>query len=138
MKKKKHNKLMKVIIIFAIFVLISIVALNLIVWRMDEDTWIKNSNGIWTRHGNPSETPSEVKEQQQVITCAKDIYYQFKKRIIISSQCLGACGNYSIDIVHVPRTAEDDKTDSQCEDYLNGETSHFIELDKEGNVVRII
>ena len=136
MKKGKHNKL---IIIFSIFVLIFILALNFIVWRMDEDSWIKNSGGVWIKHGNPTETPPEVKVQQQIITCAIDIYSQFKTNgMIFYSQCIGACGNYSIDLVYVPRILEDDKIENQCEDYLNRKTSHLIELDKEGKIVRII
>jgi hypothetical protein len=134
MKRIKNKKLFFGIIIIAIFVLGIFFIL-----KINEDNWIKNSKGIWTRHGNPAETPIEVKEQQKIIACATDIYSQFKtKGMVFSSQCLGACGNYSIDIVHVPRTAEDDKTENQCEEYLNGKTNHFIELDKEGNIVRII
>jgi hypothetical protein len=139
MKKKINKKLMKGVIISAILVLIFILSLNFIVWRMDEDSWIKNSNGIWTRHGNPAETPAEVTEQKQIIACATDIYSQFKQNgMVFYSQCLGACGNYSIDIVHVPRNKEDDKPENQCDDYSKGKTSHFIELDKEGKIVRII
>jgi hypothetical protein len=63
----KHNKLMKVIIIFIILILIFIIGLNFIVLRMDEDTWIKNSDGVWIKHGNPSDTPDEVKEQSYII-----------------------------------------------------------------------
>ena len=63
----KHNKLRKGIIIFAILILIFILGLNFIVLRMDEDTWIKDSRGVWIKHGNPTETPDEVKEQYYII-----------------------------------------------------------------------
>ena len=42
-----------------------------------------------------------------------------------------------IDIVHVPRNAEDDLTENQCEDFRLGKVMHFIELDKTGSIVRI-
>ena len=67
MKKNVSKKLMKVIIISAILVLIFILGLNYIVLKMDEDTWIKNSEGVWIKHGNPSVTPDEVKEQSHII-----------------------------------------------------------------------
>ena len=54
-----------------------------------------------------------------------------------SSQCLGVVGGYAVDIVHVPRTEEDNLPENQCEDYREGRVSKFIELDKDGNVIRI-
>lgn len=38
-----------------------------------EDSWIKDSNGIWIKHGNPSETPDYVLEQQKaLLNCASN------------------------------------------------------------------
>ncbi len=103
-----------------------------------EDTWIKDSKGVWIKHGAPSETPDYVAEQQEAISCALGLYEQkMAEGMNFSSQCLGTCGDYSVDIVHVPRTAEDDLAESQCQDYLNSQTIYFIELDKEGEIVRI-
>ena len=87
----------------------------------------------------PSETPDYVKKQQTAISCALGLYNQKKDEgMDFSSQCLGACGDYVIDIVHVPRSDEDNLIENQCEDYREGRVSNFIELDKEGNLVRII
>lgn len=33
----------------------------------NEDSWIKNENGIWIKHGNPTETPNYVIKQQKAI-----------------------------------------------------------------------
>jgi len=138
MKKGKHNKLMKWVIISAILVLIFILGLNYIVLRMDEDSWIKDSRGVWVKHGNPAETPDYVSQQKTMVLCAMDIYAQLSSNgVIFSSQCIGSCGNYSVDIVHVPRTAEDGNPENQCAEYLQGETNKFIELDSHGDVVRI-
>jgi len=57
---------------------------------------------------------------------------------LFSSQCLGSCDTYAVDIVHVPRTREDDKEANQCESIRTGQLSHFIELDKDGKIVRIV
>jgi hypothetical protein len=139
MKKRINKKLVKRIAIPIVLILIFILGLYFIVLRMDEDSWIKNSKGIWTKHGNPAETPAEVIEQQQIIACVTDIYSQFKRNgMNFSSQCLGQCGDYSIDIVHTPRTAEDNLEENQCAEYITGTTSHFIEIDKDGKIVRII
>ncbi len=55
-----------------------------------------------------------------------------------NSQCLGTCGDYAVDIVHVPRTEGDNLIENQCEDYKTGKVNHFIELDKNGEIVRIV
>ena len=105
----------------------------------NEDTWIKDEKGIWIKHGNPSETPDYVTEQQNAVSCALNLYNEDKnKGTEFSSQCLGICGNYAVDVVHVPRTKEDNLVENQCEAYKNNEVNHFIELDKDGNIVRIV
>lgn len=100
-----------------------------------EDDWIKDSQGVWVKHGNPSETPDYVLEQQEIISCALEKFSAFSGEI--SSQCLGGCGDYAVDSVHIPRTAEDNLPENQCEDYASGIVNHFIELDKDGEIVRI-
>jgi hypothetical protein len=58
--------------------------------------------------------------------------------INFSSQCLGNCYNYVVDISHNPRLEEDDLKENQCPDYLSGKLKHFIELDPEGRLIRIV
>jgi len=104
-----------------------------------EDDWIKDSRGVWVKHGAPASVPAGVEEQQDAVTCAGNLYQQAKNSgINFSSQCLGTCSIYSIDIVHVPRTSEDNLIENQCSDFREGKTSKFIELDKEGEIVRIV
>ncbi len=126
---------------FLIYLLILILVLGIVLFfiRGSEDDWIKDSRGVWIKHGNPSLTPEKVLEQQEAINCALDLYGEQKREnISFSSQCLGTCDNYAVDIVHVPRTEEDNLIENQCSDFANGEVSHFIELDKEGRVVRVV
>lgn len=102
----------------------------------NEDTWIKDEKGVYVKHGNPSETPGYVFWQQAAILCAKDIFENFTEEK--NSQCLGTCGNYAVDFVHVPRSEEDNLVENQCSDYGNGIVNHFIELDENGEIVRIV
>lgn len=118
--------------------LILLAGLFLILLRGDEDTWIKDKNGIWIMHGNPSLIPEYVKTQQDAIACANQLYNNAKNnKTVFNSQCLGRCSTYSVDIVNVPRNSEDNKPENQCSDFQNKITTNFIELDKNGNIVRI-
>ncbi len=105
-------------------------------FRMQEDGWVKDSRGVWVQHGNPVSTPEDVLEQQHLISCANYLFDNFKQEK--NSQCLGTCDNYAVDLVHVPRTAEDNLPENQCPDYVSGKLTHFIELDKNGEIVRIV
>jgi hypothetical protein len=44
----------------------------------DEDSWIKDENGIWIKHGNPSTTPDYVLEQQKAIRDNQTTYNSSK------------------------------------------------------------
>lgn len=101
----------------------------------DEDDWIKDDRGVYVIHGNPSEIPNYVKEQQEAIICALNKLNNLAEEK--SSQCLGTCGDYAVDIVHVPRAEEDNLPENQCEDYGSGKVQYFIELDGNGEIVRI-
>lgn len=104
-----------------------------------EDNWIKDSRGVYVKHGNPAQTPDYVLTQENIINKATELYNNKKAEgMAFSSQCLGSVEDYAVDIVHVPRTNEDDVIENQCSDYRVGKVSHFIELDKNGDIVRIV
>lgn len=135
---EKKFKIKKSFLILGIILLLIGAVFLIKFFTGEEDSWIQDSRGVWVKHGNPAETPGYVSEQKTMILCAMDIYAQLSSNgVSFSSQCIGACGNYSVDIVNVPRTAEDDKIENQCEEYLNGETNQFIEMDSKGEIVRI-
>ncbi len=129
-----------------IWIFIVVIAVVLIVLFIrfviggNEDTWIKDGRGVYVKHGNPAETPDYVLEQQELIDNALDLYQEKSQEIEFSSQCLGNLEEYGyvVDIVHDPRNNEDNLPENQCEDYKNGKFIHFIELDGQGNVVRIV
>ncbi len=126
-------------LLIAIIIVVIIVIALLRVGNSGEDSWIKNEKGIYVKHGNPAKTPNEVLEQQVAISCAMSLYSQTRASgREINSQCLGRCQDFSVDIVHVPRTSDDDLVENQCSDFRNKLTNHFIELDKNGEIVRIV
>ena len=126
--------------IYLIFIVIAILIVGWIFVRFviggNEDDWIKDSRGVYVKHGNPAETPDYVLEQQEAINCALGKFSDFAGEK--NSQCLGTCWDYAVDIVHVPRTEEDNLIENQCVDYREGIASHFIELDKNKGIVRIV
>ena len=137
----KINKLRGIIIaVTVVIVLAVLIAVWLrIFWNGGEDTWIKDEKGVWIKHGVPVETPDYVNEQQEAILCADELYDNAESEgDIFLSQCLGTCEDYAVDIVNVPRNEDDDKIENQCSDYRNGIASHFIELDKNGEIVRVV
>jgi hypothetical protein len=132
MKKKYWYWIVGIIVLILIFI---------VVFRgfSGEDDWIKNSRGVYIKHGNPASTPDYVTGQQNIINCAIGLYNNEKtKDVVFNSQCLGKCSDYSVDVVNVPRTSEDNLVENQCSDFRNGVTKHFIELDKNGEVVRVV
>jgi len=125
------------VIMFIMFLLIVISLLMLTRLFTSEDSWIKDSRGVWIKHGVPASTPNYVLKQQEAINCSLTLYNEKKQEMNLSSQCLGKCGEYSVDIVHVPRTDEDDLEENQCSLYRDRITTRFIELDNEGDIVKV-
>lgn len=126
------------LIIISVIVLLCVVLAVRFIFGGGEDSWIKDESGLYVEHGSPSKISDKVLEQQELILNAMRLYYEKKNEgMNFSSQCLGVVDGYAVDIVHVPRTNEDDLEENQCEEYRNGEVKHFIELDSEGEVVRI-
>lgn len=126
--------------LYLVLIIIEIILISWIFVRFviggSEDSWSKDERGMYIKHGSPSETPDYVLEQQEVIKCALEKFENFVEEK--NSQCLGTCRGYAVDMVHVPRSEEDNQIENQCEDYRNGNVSHFIELDNDGNIVRIV
>ena len=104
----------------------------------NEDSWIKDEKGVYVEHGKPIFIPDYVKEQQDATECALGLYEQKKAEgMNFSSQCMGTCIGYAVDVVHVPRIEEDNLVENQCADFREGRVGRFIELDKDGEIVRI-
>ncbi len=124
---------------YLIIASIVIIAVSLfVVFRGSEDSWIKDERGVYVKHGNPAVMPDEVVMQQDMINCALGLYENASvSGINFNSQCLGTCRDYAVDIVHVLRTNEDNIPENQCDAFRSGQVKHFIELDANGEIVRI-
>lgn len=125
--------------IIGIIVILIVLGIIFVLLRGDEDDWILDSNGVYIKHGNPFNVPDYVRAQQETVACALSLYNDKKNSgMDFISQCIGKCGDYSVDIVHIPRSEEDNKVENQCADFRAGVTNHFIELDSKGEIVRIV
>jgi len=138
MRKWLRHKKRRIIVIMSVVVLVAIV---LLMFRgfSGEDNWIQDTRGIYVMHGNPDEVPEKVKLQESALRCAQELYLDMKSvGVKPSSQCLGVCFGYAVDVVHNPRIADDDKKENQCGAFLNGSVKKFIEIDKTGQILKVV
>lgn len=87
----------------------------------------------------PSTSVSENKKQE-LIRLAKERFNTRKSQGVNmeNGPCLGIIATgWVVDIVHNPREPIDDKPENQCSAYKNGSASHFIELDPDGNLIKV-
>lgn len=124
-------------ILGSIFLVLLVGGIYFFSLRVPEDYWYYDERGVWVKHGAPLNMPSYVLTQQQAIICAMNLYNSSSLENL-SSQCLGSCNDYAVDLVSVPRSEEDNKDENKCETIVRGKLSHVIELDVGGNIVRII
>ena len=82
---------------------------------------------------NSEELEAVSRAQQQYVTKAKA---GLDTR---SGPCLdeNLMPGWVADIVHNPRVRSDDLPENECKNYLSGMAKHFVELDLDGNVVRV-
>jgi hypothetical protein len=89
----------------------------------------------------PSYVPGRWPEADTAINQAKHLYTITKVSGADFSDgpCLtdALLPGWVADIVHSPRTPEDDLPKNQCSAFINGTATHFVELDTEGNLIRV-
>lgn len=85
--------------------------------------------------------PGVVTEVDTAVRQAQLLYQQKKAQGVdfTSGPCLtnDLMPNWVVDIVHVPRTKVDDLPQNQCQAFIEGRAKHFIELDTQGNLIRV-
>ena len=84
--------------------------------------------------GKNSEVDAAVKQAEEIYQQKKEEGVDFSSGPCLSEDFMA---NWVIDTVHNPRTSVDDNPANQCQAYLQGRAQHFVELDTEGNLVRI-
>lgn len=103
---------------------------------------------VFASNGNPFERklkngykPGVDLEADNAVNQAKKIYFQKKDQGIDLSE--GPCltndllPDWVVDIVHIPRETIDNLPENQCPAFIEGRAKHFVEMDPEGNVVRV-
>lgn len=62
-----------------------------------------------------------------------------RQEILDNGPCLSNAllPGWVADVVHSPRQPIDDLPENQCSSFISGEANHFVELDLEGNLVRV-
>lgn len=79
-------------------------------------------------------------ENDRAVWAALNLFKKEAKAMDLSSgPCLtnDLIPGWVVDIVHNPRELMDDLPQNQCQAYLEGRAKHFVELDMEGNLIRI-
>ena len=133
---KKSSKLYYLVgglIIAITFLMVSILLNN-------TGSWVLTENGVWVAQGEPRTMPGVVLDQQILLLAAQALYDEANgaNTNLAYGQCLGSIGDdWVVDIAHSPRIYVDEDPTNQCDDYRVGTATHYIELDPDGNLIRI-
>lgn len=77
----------------------------------------------------------------ELVVQAKKIYERKKEEgwDFLNGPCLSnnLLGEWVVDVAHNPREAIDDLPENQCTAFLTGQAIHFIELDSNGELIRL-
>lgn len=79
-------------------------------------------------------------ETDRVVWAALGLFKKEAKGMDLSSgPCLtnDLIPDWVVDIVHNPREETDNLPQNQCQAYLEGRAKHLVEIDMEGNVIRV-
>ncbi len=75
-----------------------------------------------------------VNQARAVFQEKKDLGYDLTSGPCLTNDLLP---DWVADLVHSPREKIDDLTQNQCQAFLEGRAKHFVELDLNGNLVRV-
>lgn len=90
----------------------------------------------------PKASNNPVTISQNVLDLAEKLYQEKKAQGLSFSD--GPClsnnifPDWVVDIAHNPRQPIDDITENQCSAFREGKAHHFIELDPNGNLIRMM
>lgn len=80
-------------------------------------------------------------EDTEAVIRAKDVYRKAREGglDLSTGPCLSndLMPGWVADVVSNPRTSVDDLPHNQCAAFLEGRAQHFVELDTQGNLVRV-
>lgn len=84
--------------------------------------------------GLDDEIDNAVKKAQAIYQDRKAIGTDFESGPCLSNDLLP---DWVVDIAHNPRQKLDDLAENQCQAFIEGRAKHFVELDLDGEVIRI-
>ena len=87
-----------------------------------------------------SPSPISFVGKEDILKNALNLYIKNKEANLDMSKgpCLGyVTEDWVLDIAHNPRQKVDDMTENQCQELQSGKAHHFIELDTEGNIIKV-
>ena len=88
-----------------------------------------------------SSTGESLSEPELAVQKAQEIFYQLKGQGVDMSD--GPCISENLmpdwvaDVAHNPRQAVDNLAQNQCQNFRNGIAHHFVELDLDGNLIKV-
>lgn len=103
------------------------------VFANDQNPFIRKPKGAY-KPGIDPEIDKAVHQAQKVYQQKKSLGEDFSSGPCLTNDLLP---DWVADIVHNPRQPIDDEPRNHCQAFSEGRAKHFIELDPEGNVVRI-
>lgn len=96
---------------------------------------------IYQQKETPIYKPGSSAELDTAVNQAKHAYQLQKAqgKDFASGPCLSndLLPDWVADVVHTPRQSVDDLAQNQCPAFLEGRANRFVELDLDGNVVRV-
>ncbi len=96
---------------------------------------------LWMNTEKKEYQPGISQEQDRAVNQAQLLYRESKAKGVDFSKgpCLtnALMPDWVADVAHSPREAVDDLPDNQCKVYLEGSAKHFVELDVDGNIIRV-
>lgn len=124
---KKQDKLFSLVFaVIAITALVTVFGNN----HNPFERKVKNSY----KPGLDIEADSAVNQARKVFLQKKELGIDFTGGPCLTNDLLP---DWVVDIVHSPRQNIDNLAENQCAAFTEGRAKHFVELDADGNVVRV-
>lgn len=114
------------LLMISVLLVISTVAITLLLFS-EKDTAYKP--------GISREADEAVRQALQLYKDKKSTGYDFSTSKCFTNDLMK---NWAVDLVHVPRNSSDNLPENQCHSFLEGRAKHLIEIDKDGNLIRIL
>lgn len=96
--------------------------------------YLQNNKPVGYKPGNKFEEDIAVNQAKFFYKQSKDRGEDFKDGKCLTNALMDG---WVVDIVHDPRQPMDDLPENQCEAYVVGGSARLVELDTEGNIVRV-